>query len=363
MEGHIYVYGEIVSYQGSDAESYGVVSPKAILNQIQAASSADSLTVHINSQGGDVDAGFAIYDILRSSGKEITTIIEGQCYSIATVVALAGDVRLATENSGFLIHNPWSQPEAGDAKKMREAANVLDSFQSKLADFYAKSTGLDKDFILSEMDKDTYMDLSRAKELGFITEVIATVKAVAKINTNNINIMSEQTEVIHAPKGFMNELKALFTGKVKALVVKTAADVEVDFTELTDAVPAVGDVATVDGAPAEGTHVMPDGVTYVFEAGVLTSIEEAAAAPDLEALVAENESLKEEIASFKSSTSESIAAMSEEIKAMKVGIEATAKTYNGIKALVSGVMIEDKQEQKQVKPSTSSVFGDAFKTK
>ena len=55
--------------------------------------------------------------------------------------------------------------------------------------------------------------------------------------------------------------------------------------------------------------------------------------------------------------------MSEEIKAMKVGIEATAKTYNGIKALVSGVMIEDKQEQKQVKPSTSSVFGDAFKTK
>lgn len=362
MEGHIYVYGEIVSYQGDDAAEFGVVSPKTVLNQIQSAASAESLTVHINSQGGDVDAGFAIYDILRSVGKPITTIIEGQCYSIATVIALSGETRLATQNSGFLIHNPWTQPEPGDAKKMRQAADILDKFQAKIAEFYSKITGLSVENILQEMEKDTFMDLTTAKEYGFITDIIQTVKAVAKINTKINTQMSEQTEVIHAPKGFMAELKALFTGKVKALVLKTAADLDVDFTEVMEGDVAIGDTATVDGAPAEGTHVMTDGRTFVFEGGVLTEIVEAEAAPDMEALKAENEALKAQIEEFKASTETTLAEVTEEVKSLKESMTENAKTYNAIKALVSGVVVEDKKEQKNTE-KTGGIFSELLNTK
>ena len=365
MEGHIYVYGEIVSYQGDDAAEFGVVSPKTVLNQIQSASSAESLTIHINSQGGDVDAGFAIYDILRSVGKPITTIIEGQCYSIATVIALAGDSRLATQNSGFLIHNPWTQPEPGDAKKMRQAADVLDKFQAKIAEFYSKITGLSVENILQEMEKDEFMDLTTAKEYGFITEIIETVKAVAKINTKTQIQMSEQTEVIHAPKGFMAELKALFSGKVKALVLKTAADLDVDFTEVMEGDVSIGDTATVDGAPAEGTHVMTDGRTFVFEAGVLTEIvEPTEEGEDMEALKAENEALKAKIDEFKASTETALAEVTEEVKALKASITDNAKTYSAIKALVSGVVVEDKKEQKNTqKTEGKSIFSELLNTK
>lgn len=364
MEGHIYVYGEIVSYQGDNATEFGVVSPKTVLNQIESASSSESLTVHINSQGGDVDAGFAIYDILRSTGKEITTIIEGQCYSIATVIALAGDSRLATQNSGFLIHNPWTQPEPGDAKKMRQAADVLDKFQAKIAEFYSKITGLSVENILQEMEKDEFMDLTTAKEYGFITGIIETVKAVAKINTKTQIQMSEQTEVIHAPKGFMAELKALFSGKVKALVLKTAADLDVDFTEVVEGDVSIGDTATVDGAPAEGTHVMTDGRTFVFEAGVLTEIVEPEEGEDMEALKAENEAMKAQIEEFKASTETALAEVTEEVKALKSSITENAKTYSAIKALVSGVVVEDKKEQKHnEKTEGKSIFSDLLNTK
>jgi len=361
MEGHIYIYGEIIAYQGDDAEQYGMVSPKNVLNQLKSVDSAESLTVHINSNGGDVDAGFAIYDILKASGKQITTIMEGQCYSIATVPLMAGSVRLATSNSSLLIHNPWTM-DVGEAKQLRKTADDLEKMEAKMANFYATTTGsLSIDNARLEMDKNEVMSLERAKEMGFITDIIDTLKAVAKINTQIKQVMAEEKEVIHAPKGFMDKLNGLFNGghnRAKALVVKTATDEDVDFFELEDGEPALGDKATVAGEQAEGDVLMSDGRTFTFEGGELVSIDDAVedvpADEQMVAMQAEIDRLTEELSG--------VSAMKQEIATMQASMKEHAKTFKGLKALVSGVAVEDKQKQKS-KEEPTSIFGDAFKTK
>ena len=104
---NIYIYGEIgYGFQDSIASEYGYVTVKDVVKQLGSVGEAEEIIVHIHSNGGGVDEGFAIHDILRATGKKITTINEGMCASIATIILLAGDTRIATENSTTLIHFP-----------------------------------------------------------------------------------------------------------------------------------------------------------------------------------------------------------------------------------------------------------------
>ncbi|KKL54572.1 hypothetical protein LCGC14_2264030, partial [marine sediment metagenome] len=121
-EGHIFIQGIISPWQDKAAEEWGEVNIKQVTQQIQDNVDAEKLIVHIHSPGGDVDEGFGIHDILVASGKEIETRIEGLCASIATIIALAGKTRMITENSEFMIHNPWMDAW-GDADDLQKSAD------------------------------------------------------------------------------------------------------------------------------------------------------------------------------------------------------------------------------------------------
>ena len=175
----IYAYGDIWNDQSDYASEWGVVSLVDIVKQMNEGKDAEEYIVHIHSRGGDVDEGFAIHDVLAASGKKIITKIEGMCYSIATIVALAANKedRQITENSSFGIHNPTGGV-FGDAEDIQKCADKMKEYQEKIIDFYVEKTGADKTKITKLTEEETTLTADEAKDLGFITEVIETMKAV-----------------------------------------------------------------------------------------------------------------------------------------------------------------------------------------
>jgi ATP-dependent Clp endopeptidase proteolytic subunit ClpP len=182
---HIYIYGDIVSLQAPNLGQSGAVSLTSVKDAYNSNSACDNIVVHIHSNGGSVFEGFAIHDFLVNTRKPITTIVEGLCCSIATVIFMAGTERKLTENSRFLIHNPWGNAE-GDAAYFRQYANELQQEQSRLLTFYQQQTGASTQVLQTYMNAEKMMSPQLAVDLKFATGIIDTVKAMA-LYRNNLN--------------------------------------------------------------------------------------------------------------------------------------------------------------------------------
>lgn len=133
--------------------------------------------VFINSGGGSVVEGWAIYDALKTSGKTITTIGEGMVGSIATIIYMAGTTRKLHENSKFFIHNPYWQPTEASPMEGDALINLgedLKKEQQKILDFYANQTGTSIESIKPLMQKATDLTSAEAVNMGFATEIISS---------------------------------------------------------------------------------------------------------------------------------------------------------------------------------------------
>jgi len=133
--------------------------------------------VFINSGGGSVVEGWAIYDALKTSGKTITTIGEGMVGSIATIIYMAGTTRKLHENSKFIIHNPYWQPSEASPMEGDALINLgedLKKEQQKILDFYANQTGTAIEIIQPLMQKATDLTSAEAVNMGFATEIISS---------------------------------------------------------------------------------------------------------------------------------------------------------------------------------------------
>ncbi len=109
---------------------------------------ADQITVRINSYGGSVADGLAIYNAIKRHKASTITVVDGVAVSIASLIAMAGDSVEMAENSMLMIHAPWSYAE-GNAVDLREAANVLDKYASAMASSYADKSGKTLDAVMS----------------------------------------------------------------------------------------------------------------------------------------------------------------------------------------------------------------------
>jgi len=159
--GEIDIYSEI-GFWGVTASSF-----KAALKEVGA---VDSLVVNINSPGGDVFDGIAIYNDLVTHQADVTVRVTGLAASAASLIAMAGD-RIEMGDSSFLmIHNAWTYA-AGDHRAMADVARVLEKINLKLSATYAKRSGQDETEIRDMMDAETWLDSGDAIELGLADAV------------------------------------------------------------------------------------------------------------------------------------------------------------------------------------------------
>ena len=167
------IKGPIVG--NSDAwiyEWFGIeaTSPSMVDKAIEKANGED-LEVEINSGGGSVFAGSEIYTALKSYPGNVTVKIVGLAASAASVIAMAGKKVLMSPTAQMMIHNV-SSCAAGDYREMEHTAEILKSANDTIANAYRLKTGKTQEELLRLMDNETWMTAQKAKELGFIDEVM-----------------------------------------------------------------------------------------------------------------------------------------------------------------------------------------------
>lgn len=173
---------EILIYDivGQDYFGAGVIA-KDVKQQLDSFGAVDEITVRINSPGGDVFEGLAIYNLLAEHPAKITVKVDGYAASIASIIAMAGDEILMADNAMLMIHNPYTFA-IGDAKEMRQQADVLDKVKDSLIKTYQAKADIDDETLSELMDAETWMDAGESITRGF-----ATGKAGSKGKLSNVS--------------------------------------------------------------------------------------------------------------------------------------------------------------------------------
>jgi ATP-dependent Clp endopeptidase proteolytic subunit ClpP len=151
----------------------------------------DTLTLHINSPGGAVFEGMAIYNVIRNSDKIVNVIIDGLCASIASVIACAGDSISINANALVMIHYA-SSFAGGNAKELKKTAEILSKIDDQLVNIYAERTGLDKSSIKDFLDIETWFTAEEAKENNFVDKILPAAKIAAIANLSDYDFQNEK---------------------------------------------------------------------------------------------------------------------------------------------------------------------------
>lgn len=163
--------------EGSDSATISILSEigmwgitaQDFIRELKAVS-APKLNVEINSPGGSVFDGLAIYNALRASGKEIHTKVLGLAASMASVLLLAGDKRTIAANAFVMVHAPMGGA-FGNAGELRDTADLLDKIEKSIADTYVSRTGQTPEAIADLMSTDTWLSADEALAKGFVDSI------------------------------------------------------------------------------------------------------------------------------------------------------------------------------------------------
>ena len=162
----LYIFGDICAYPW---ESQGQQSGVSIVRQLKELD-VDEINVHINSYGGDVAEGLAIYNVLREHKAQIVTICDGFACSAASVVFMAGDRRVMQPASLLMIHNAWTIA-MGNAEELRKTADDIEIITQASVEAYKAVATISEEEIKALMDAETWILPKDAVEYGFATEI------------------------------------------------------------------------------------------------------------------------------------------------------------------------------------------------
>ena len=191
----IYIYDAI----GSDL--WDGYSPKDFRDELNAiAKDSDSVTLRINSPGGIVSDGYAIYNAIKQSGLNVTAYVDGLAASAASFILMAADKIYIPPAAEIMIHDVWGFA-MGNAKELRQIANQMDSKNEIIINIYAERTGMDRESIKTMMGDETWMNGEQSVDMGFADELVEDAKIAA------CAFDLEMFDFI--PEGFKNHQKAL----------------------------------------------------------------------------------------------------------------------------------------------------------
>ena len=162
------------------------ITAQGFLQELRALGDVKTLDVRINSNGGSVFDGIAIYNALRQHPAVKNVYVDGIAASIASVIAMAGDTINMGEGAWMMIHDP-SGLAMGTADQMRETADLLDGVKNQLIDIYTRRTGMTADEISALMSAETWMDAQAAIDAKFADNETAPIRIAAHVAANRFS--------------------------------------------------------------------------------------------------------------------------------------------------------------------------------
>jgi ATP-dependent protease ClpP protease subunit len=168
----------------------GVIT-KDTLTQVRAAlSTNEAIELHIDSPGGDLFSGLAIFEALSNYDEDVKIYVDNVAGSIASIIALAGKRKPdISENGSFVIHNAHVEKTAGNHNDLRKVANSLEKYSEIVANIYAKKTGQSPEDIAQAMNEETVFKSADAIAFGLAGDVFNPIKALAQINHIDMTIL------------------------------------------------------------------------------------------------------------------------------------------------------------------------------
>lgn len=168
------IYGTITSMPWFEGDTSSAMLSK----QLEALGDVSQIDVYINSYGGEVAEGVAIYNALKRHKAKVRTICDGFACSIASVIFMAGEERIMNEASMLMIHNAWTFAE-GNAAELRKQADDLDKITKLSIETYKAHSNLTEEEIQELMDAETWILPTEAVEYGFATSISKAEKSNA----------------------------------------------------------------------------------------------------------------------------------------------------------------------------------------
>ncbi len=211
---------EIIIYAAIGPDYWGdgtMISAKAFSDELKKIpDTVNTINVRINSPGGDVFDGIAIYNRLKQHKAKKVVYIDGLAASIASIIAEAGDEIKMGEGALYMVHLPWTLAY-GNRMELDNTVNRLMDIEEQMIGIYAKRSGLDRSEIKALLEAETWMSTEEAISKGFVD---AKVEETMPIAASAI----DSRWIIKKPKAYFSETKAT-EDKISDLKKKIAAQI------------------------------------------------------------------------------------------------------------------------------------------
>lgn len=165
----LYIYGDITSWPWLESD----VSAYLLSKKLEELNDVSEIDVYINSYGGEVAEGLAIYNALKRHKAKVITHCDGFACSISSVIFMAGDERVMSNASTLMIHNAWSRV-SGNANDFRKEADDLEKITQLSVNAYMSKVSIPEEELKTMMDEETWIMPQEALEYGFATSISGT---------------------------------------------------------------------------------------------------------------------------------------------------------------------------------------------
>jgi ATP-dependent protease ClpP protease subunit len=243
---HVYIYDEI-GYWGTEASDFiqqfkDITTPK--------------ITVHINSPGGRIFDGIAIYNAMKQHPSAVTTQVDALAASAASFIAQAGDTRVMTKNATMMIHD-GAGIVMGNSQDMRDMADLLDKMSNNIASIYAEAAGGSATDWRALMVEETWYDAQEALDSGLADSILPTEDKKAEEATNrwDLSIFAHAgRENAPSPREIREKITLLHNRATKEAPVGKPTNQNQDPEEA----PGTGQPGGTEGDdPTKGTQQQP----------------------------------------------------------------------------------------------------------
>jgi len=253
---------EILIY---DEIGYWGVTAKDFREDLKALGPVDQINLRLNSPGGSVIDGFAIFNTLKNHPANITTHIDGWAASMASIIAMAGDEVVMPSNAWMVIHKPWTLA-VGDADDLRKNANILDAMEKDAINAYQlHAKDLSEEIIAGHLEEEKWMNGEDAVALGYADTLAGDLEIAASLSVEKgvfKNAPVEAMAWVLSANGHQEEVEDVPTEDVDSVNEEvavggpdTASEVEIEEIEEDEDEPEV-------------KEVLPVGKTELYKNGV-----------------------------------------------------------------------------------------------
>ncbi len=186
---NIYLYGDIADYWWDDESN----SAKCLKDKLSELNDITEINLHINSLGGDVIEGIAMFNLLKQYPAKVNVYVDGFACSIASVIAMAGDTVYMPKNSMMMIHNCWTYA-AGNSKELRKTADDLDKIMETSIESYLSKINISREKLIELLDGETYLTAQECYDMGFADELLPISEEIEQSASKSILDLVEENK-------------------------------------------------------------------------------------------------------------------------------------------------------------------------